>query len=391
MRRAAILAALVVLAAGCTRTVRIEETDGAPRPDAGAPDAATPDAGFPPLPEGKCEVVSKVDLLFVIDDSSSMAEEQASLAAELPRLVRRLVSPPDLDGDGSPDWLAITDLHLGVVSTDMGTGGYAVPTCREPDLGQDGVLRTEGNTSIDGCMATYPSFLAGTRDVDPDDLASDFACVATLGTGACGFEQPLEAALKAVTPSTAPTRFAMGTTGHADGENAGFVRPGSLLAIVVLTDEEDCSVADPELFDPSSERYDGDLNLRCVRHPEAIHPVQRYVEGFRRVRSDRPDLFAFSVIAGVPPDLVPDPTEPDFDRILADERMEERIDPSGRTLVPSCDVPGRGRAFPPRRLVRLAREVGGRSAVTSICEADLGPAVEGIASLVGRRACETYE
>ncbi|HEV3485648.1 MAG TPA: hypothetical protein VG106_09590, partial [Vicinamibacterales bacterium] len=54
------------------------------------------------------------------------------------------------------------------------------------------------------------------------------------GTGGCGFEQQLEAVLKALSPASptawtaagyvAPTFFA-GSTGHALGANAGFVRP----------------------------------------------------------------------------------------------------------------------------------------------------------------------
>ena len=50
-----------------------------------------------------------------------------------------------------------------------------------------------------------------------------------------GFEQQLEATLKAVTPSTAATRFFGDTTGHADGANAGFRREGAVLAIVFHT------------------------------------------------------------------------------------------------------------------------------------------------------------
>ena len=77
-----------------------------------------------------------------------MAEEQANLAASLPTLVQQLVEPPDADGDMEPDWLAVTDLRIGVVTPDMGTGGNVVPTCANPDFGEDGVLRTTGNTAV---------------------------------------------------------------------------------------------------------------------------------------------------------------------------------------------------------------------------------------------------
>ncbi|MBZ0119128.1 MAG: hypothetical protein K8H88_19185, partial [Sandaracinaceae bacterium] len=250
----------------------------------------------------------------------------------------------------------------------------------------------------------YPSFLTYTPlDGDPVQFVHDVSCVATAGVGGCGFEQPLEAVLKALSPSSptaytgpafAPPTFFGGTLGHALDANAGFVRDESLLAVVLLTDEEDCSVSDPELFDPMSLRYAGDLNLRCFLHPTAVQPVQRYVDGLLALRRNRPDLLSFSVIAGVPTDLAaPRPTAEDFDRILADPRMQEQLDPvEPNRLRPSCDVPGRGLAFPPRRLVQVAQGLGpARSSIHSICDGDLRPAAEAIATLVGRRACSQFE
>ena len=70
--------------------------------------------------------VDQVDVLFVIDNSGSMSEEQVKLSKELPRLVRVLASG-DLDGvpnaDGQPDFQPVASLHLGVVSSDLGVNG----------------------------------------------------------------------------------------------------------------------------------------------------------------------------------------------------------------------------------------------------------------------------
>ena len=167
-----------------------------------------------------------------------------------------------------------------------------------------------------------------------------------------------------------------------------------MLGIVVLTDEEDCSAADPALFDPASTTYSGDLNLRCFSYPSAVHPTSRYVDGLTALRRARPDLLALAVIAGIPDNLVPPteaPTAADYDVILADPRMAEEIHPSAPTrLRPSCEAPGRGFAFPPRRLIEVARAFAGQSTVASICDADYGPAIRGIATLFGRRACTRY-
>ena len=326
--------------------------------------------------------VEEVDLLFVVDNSGSMTEEQSSLIDQFPRLVRVLASG-DQDGDGLEDFPPVRSLQIGVVSTDMGTGGFRVPTCAEPNFGDDGILLTRGYTANPDCAATYPPFLGyePSSGGDPAAFAQDVSCVATLGTNGCGFEQQLEAVLKAVTPSTSPVLFNMGTMGHADTANMGFVRPDSLLAVVVVTDEEDCSAADPELFNPASAIYAGDLNLRCFQYPGAVHPVQRFVDGLLATRPVH-DLLVFATISGVPPRLVADADAIDFDAILAAPEMQQRIDPDNPTrLVPSCNVPGRGLAFPPTRIVELARDLeraGANGVVQSICQEDFTPALNAI-------------
>ncbi len=408
MRRFVALAFALSLPVGCYQDIPINDPDGSPPPwDAGELDAGPPDAtaGLFVPPRGQCQRPTGVDLLLAVDSSNSMAEEQASLAAELPALVRSLIDPPDLDGDGVRDWLPVTDLQVGVITVDMGTGGFTVPTCSRSDFGDDGILRTVGRADIAGCMGTYPSFVRFDPALDsPDVFARDVGCVAQTGTGGCGFEQQLETVLKALSPSApttytgasyVPPRFFRGTSGHGDGANVGFVRDDTLLAIVIVTDEEDCSTADPELFDPSSPRYGAtDLNLRCFQHAaEALHPIERYVEGFASLRAQRPDLLALGLIVGVPVDLtLSAPTDADFAAVLADPRMQERLDPTmPNRLLPSCDVAGRGMAFPPRRMVEVARRLTGhRTTVQSICQEDFSPASEAIGRLLGTRACGSY-
>lgn len=336
------------------------------------------------------EPVDDVDLLFVVDNSGSLSEEQTSLNMEIPRIMQTLATGEHADGSTFPP---VRDLRVGVVTTDMGVGGFAVFTCNEPNFGDDGILRTRGNTMIEGCMATYPPFLGFMPEFDRDTagFAADVTCVAAVGTNGCGFEQQLDAALKAVSLSTAtdhdgyPLRFASGTTGHGDGANAGFLRPDALLAIVMVTDEDDCSAIDPDVFNEGSTRYPGrDLNLRCFQYPEATHPIQRYVEGFIQTRT-RPDLVLFGVIAGVPPDLIGTPT--DYDALLDDERMLERPDPETPSqLNPSCNVPGRGKAFPPRRIVSVARDLeraGARAVVQSICQESFAGPIDAILREIG--------
>jgi hypothetical protein len=78
----------------------------------------------------------KVDLLFVVDDSQSMQEEQTNLGAQLPELVHVLTSG-ELDAEHT---FNPVDLHVGVVSTDM--GGFADDArCRNS---KDGIFGSRG-------------------------------------------------------------------------------------------------------------------------------------------------------------------------------------------------------------------------------------------------------
>ncbi len=364
----------------------------------GCPTPADPpaDAGPPSIPDAgpPSALATDLDLLFVIDNSGSMTEEQANLTAELPRLFEILASG-DVDGDGVADLQPFETVQAGVVTTDMGTGGFTLPTCVNSSFGDDGVLRTAGLLAIIGCVPEYPRWLQR-RATDPAlEPARDLACLSH-GTGGCGFEQPLEALLKALsparpTPGTAPgyepPRFFGDTLGHGDDRHQGFVRDDSLLAIVTLSDEEDCSARDPDLFNPSSAVYTADLNLRCFVHAQAaMHPIERYVEGLLQLRR-APDRLVFVPIVGVPVDLqtpVDGPTDwpalisPDPE--VRDDRMEQRSDPMNPTrLVPSCNEPGTGLAFPPVREARLAQGLearGARVAMASVCTSDLSGAID---------------
>ena len=347
--------------------------------------------------------IDKVDLLFMVDNSSSMSQEQLSLAEQVPRLVRVLASG-DRDGDGSEDFPPVQDLQIGVISSDMGTGGRRQAPgsgCREPDVGDDGLLRTEGDVARAGCNAAYPKFLRFQPALggSADDFARDVSCVAlNLGTDGCGFEQQLEATLKAITPADCREPhclFLNGTRGHAGpgglntiGDDL-FIRPDSLLALVLVTDEEDCSAADPEIFNGNSTTYvEPAPNLRCFRFQndarQPIHPIERYVDGFLATRTN-PDLLVYAVIAGVPTDLtVPAaPGNPvvSFQGILDAPPMQQVVDPDRPGfLTPSCDTPS-GFADPPRRLVEVAQQLeerGSNGIVQSICQEDFTPALDAV-------------
>ena len=340
----------------------------------------------------------KLDLLFVVDNSSSMQEEQSALRREFPRMITKLITG-DHDNDGKPDHQPIVDLHLAVVSSDMGA---STDVCTA--LGDDGRFRHEPNPAGDAalsCKKSYPTFLKYEGGLPPmAQLAQDFSCVAALGTQGCGFEHHLESALKALWPASDPSLQFVGlggasSLGRGDTDNAGFLRAhvqnAATLAIVVVADEDDCSSYDRNIFrfqatsDANDPLADRPVNLRCFDYADRLQPLERYVYGFRHLGSAR---VVFAAIVGVPVDLV-DPSarkavdfrnravrDAYYDEILSDPRMQQKLDPNDDTdLAPACRSK-LGRASPARRFVSLAKRFGEDSLIQSICDADFGPPVD---------------
>lgn len=228
-----------------------------------------------------------------------------------------------------------------------------------------------------GCDGTYPPFFEVTPESNLTELRHDFSCVARAGTTGCGFEQQLEASLKAITPSTSSIRFGPGgdEPGVADTSNAGFWREGSVKVLLIVTDEDDCSLSDWSLADRTSATYAGvALPVRCIASwtPDPLHAAAlRYGSGFRPNPGDA-ERFVFAVIAGLPPDLEGQP----LSVILDDPRMQPQIVGDPPRAAPAC-----GAAAPAERLVELARELevtGSRATVHSICSPDFGNVIRDV-------------
>jgi len=97
----------------------------------------------------------QVDVLLVVDDSASMADEQQLMAEAIPDLIRNLLAP----AGGNYHFRPVQDVHLGVIGTDMGVGGRDIPTCRgSPLSGDDGLL--VHSTGRPSCSQAYPDYLS---------------------------------------------------------------------------------------------------------------------------------------------------------------------------------------------------------------------------------------
>ncbi len=179
---------------------------------------------------GSCEssgpliAPQKTDILFVVDNSGSMTEEQEGVAKETTAFVEELKR-----GGG-----VAQDFHLGVISTTVYRNAAELPDGGALLLkfpGQAGRLFAVPNTLPDGGREiTAERVLLG----DDPDLVDKFGRLIRIGTGGSGQETPFEAARLALSEPILSKPL-------AEGGNAGFLRDGARLLIVVLTDEDDCS------------------------------------------------------------------------------------------------------------------------------------------------------
>lgn len=173
------------------------------------------------------------DMLFVIDNSGSMGEEQAQLARELGAFVGRLAASA-----------VRQDVQVGIVTTSVYQRLAGQPTVffdTQGPLGPAQAGRLQTAIRPDGSKT--PKLL---RHGDLG-FAEDFALAVQVGTRGSGQETPFEA-----------VRLALGAplidTPLDQGGNDGLLRYGARLVVVVVTDEDDCSEVPQRNGTPS---YDG--------------------------------------------------------------------------------------------------------------------------------------
>ena len=163
-------------------------------------------------PQDGDEGCQKVDLLFVIDNSGSMADEQITLVNSFPDFVSEMQTQ-----------LMNTDsYHVGVITSD--TNPYNGDGC---NIFGGLVTRTGGASSS---KATCTPYVSGKSWMsEGDDLQTKFACAGQVGVGGSGNEQPMYSMLQAVQKQN-----------NAPGAcNDGFIRDDALLIVIIITDEED--------------------------------------------------------------------------------------------------------------------------------------------------------
>ncbi|MBN2361706.1 MAG: choice-of-anchor D domain-containing protein [Deltaproteobacteria bacterium] len=137
--------------------------------------------------------VSLVDILFVVDNSGSMADNQDNLAANFNRFIR------------AADFRGLqVDFQIGVTTTDL-----------------------DGDQGAGGRLVGSPRIL----NRNSYDLEGSFTASVRQGVEGSGWEQGLAAAFAALSPPLVDD----------PAYNLGFLRPEAALAVVVVSDEDDQS------------------------------------------------------------------------------------------------------------------------------------------------------
>ncbi len=192
-----------------------------------------------------------IDILFVIDNSDSMQDEIVALRSNVDLMVRELVS-------------ADVDTRVGVITADVNcnlptktcSGGVPNSCCSaNPDVCEDKDTDGDGKVDASNCdggrlrasSSGRRVFSKPTRENQAQWAAEFDDLLGNLGNSGAGFGAGLEAMRRAVGCSLGADCDA---SDRAVAElNAGFVRPDAILAVVFVSDEDDCSVMDRTIYD----------------------------------------------------------------------------------------------------------------------------------------------
>jgi hypothetical protein len=338
---------------------RSDAAEGVSRPDA-------------PM-AGQKVSLSALDVLFVVGTGPEMAGAQRRLAMAAPAFFAELEAITT----------KLPDLHVGVVSSDFGSGGRPVPgdeICSRP-AGDGAQLARASACSVTGAFLNLP---AGGSPNFSGGVAEKLACLVQLGTTGCAFPQPLAVAGLALNENAIPA-------------NRGFARKDVDTLIVLVGDDDDCTVVPGDPLYSDSQYTGQSRRLRCALtgHICDVMPVPAMPfqspfaacranpggsDRLKRVRDIADQVRASKIggrifvaaIAGWPSDPA-----------AATYRISS-MDIAGTNALVLNPVCGSGptAARPALRLKAFVDLFGARGDVVSLCSEDLGPALRRAARLL---------
>jgi len=334
-----------------------------------------------------------VDVLFMIDNTAGR-NVTANLERNFPTFTTTLRNAPG----------GLPSLHLAVITSDMGAGDGSIASCNA--TGGDGgrfQYTARGSCTATNLQpgATFISDINGVTNYT-GNLEDVFTCIAVVGDQGCGFEQPLASVVRALGADGRP----------APAENQEFLRPDAYLFVVLLTDEDDCSVPPgSNLFDTTSNTtlaapLGPVTSFRCnefghlcngVRPPRRaptgstsdvvtldgcvsaegaglLTPVATFVQQLQALKPD-PSMVLVAAIAG--------PAAPYTVRWAA----PSPADPGGPwpRISRSCTAPDTSFADPAVRITQWVNAFGTNGLALSVCSDNFAPALQRLAELVNDR------
>jgi len=181
------------------------------------------------------EPTNMVDILWVVDNSQSMADEQAKIAARFDEFVTGI-------NDADVDW------HIGVISTDLDDEGEA------------------------GLLVGDPSVLSPKTP----DYRFLFQEMVQVGIGGSDMEKGIDAAYKALSQP------------RVSGANNGFRREGAMLMINYFSDENDCS--------DRGDLWGIEDDEPCYNHQDLLVPVVELIDDYRKLVTSNERLIVSAIV-----------------------------------------------------------------------------------------------
>lgn len=285
-----------------------------------------------------------LDILYVFDNSPGRGTYD-QMASQLGVLQTRLAG---VDGQ-------LPSLHVGVVTTDLGTRSRLDPQ-PGPPIGHCAGDGDAGKLATFNAGLSFGNFLedlrgpGGTRIRNFDSgLVPELARLTdpapgTANTG-CEFPQPLEAMRRALDPAT----------------NPDFIRPGAVLAIVFLTSQDDCSLARGAMLDPFDTSLGPSLAFRCTEQGVICDPDDPRKPGTHtgcRPRERSAFLVDVSEYQTFLAHYKPDPRDVVVSAVAGPRSPFEVRNDGAPALAPSCQGAG-GSARPAVRIGALVDRFGG--------------------------------
>jgi hypothetical protein len=328
------------------------------------------------------DVSAEADILFIIDNSGSMAGEQRQLAESFRVLTEGLALK---FGD---------EYRIAIITTGMESQGC--PRCDptytssctnetgENGRFQDRICRNVGTDTVPEYVCESPPQGLNCRVVDDDNTQCFYDAVEQKGTlfvgvRGCGFERGF-----------APMRSALGAL--KDDYNDGFLREDATLAVVVISDEDDCGeVGDVYeytndggnvcYFASRGEGPEGETshNQDPQRRPYVLTPVEDYYSFLvDDVKGGRKGKVKFVGVVGMKDKSDPSTTTIEYE--MGDRGRWEVAD--------ACTTPNCTGEFcfaePGTRYIEMAQMLGiGRNGLLdTICQDDFSETLEAIVDFI---------